>query len=1181
MRGESVFTKRYSLLVVLLGGILLGSLWLFVWQHVSNDRERTLQEAAREARNLAKAFEEQVRNSIAQVHYDMVALQKAYEKGGAANPVIDTILGNTIKDRIRFQIGITDEQGVFVVSSDPRALAVNYADQEWFLWPRGAETDSLYISKTIVSKASGKTVIPLSRRINKPDGSFGGVVHASLDTGYFAQIYNQLQLGSGALISLNGLDGFIRFRQFQDRSDSGQDIRGGKIWQQVQRSPSGTSIAYGVSDGVERLFTYRRMSDYPLFLLIASPAETVLAPFEENRKDYFYGAAALSCVIVALCWLLVDRHRKQRDAAQRLYRSAGMQSVLKEIAEAVVLAPSLEELYSTVHRLVERVLPAKNFYITLLDENTGQLEVVYCADETNTVPKRRPAGKGLTDYVIGQRRVVYVTAAELARLRESGDVLVRQVNYNKWAGAPLIDSTGKAFGAVALFLVAEEEQPLSSEDLDTLSIVAAQVSMAIERRQAEARLRESEARYRLIFEHAPMGLLFFDPKGAIIACNEYFVQIIGSSRQSLVGLNMLDLPDKQLAGAVQTAIDGRLGSYEGSYHSRTAEKVTPVRCFFAPVGAAGNVQGGVGIVEDVTEQRRSREALQAANESLERKVAERTQELQGANQELTAQNEELLSLQQLLKEMNETLELRVEKRTLELTTAHRELTAQYEKLEQADEAVRNSGEHLRKLIQYASAPIIVWNSEFIITRFNKAFERLSGYSWEEVVGKPLSVLFHRGTLLETLNWVEQSRMALQWESVEIPIRRKNGEVRLTLWNSANIYAADGVTLNSVIAQGQDITERVRREKEINRDAQLAARVQNALLPLPAASEYLDVTTLCQPFGYVGGDLYFLDWRYDGNLLRGFLVDLTGHGLSTALHTASLHVLLREVNERDLPLSDAMRWLNLRAGDYFDEATFAATLGFEVDLETRQLRWVCAGIPDLWLATKSQQGVVACPGMCLGISESETFETHTLPIEVGDCLYFMTDGLTDQLAGKTGLPLDRYTELVELLRTLSLSPERRDDATAVCLHVRALPQSTLRQDGWPRVLRFNGYGDYQRLKGEVGKILTQVTGLPHSQQEVAVHEALANAMECRDGVARQQKARVKFNRVGRWLIVRVKTTRIGFAGNAVLRRLRSHPEDMFSFGEDASMGRGIPMMLSMSHKMTYNSEGTEVLLAWRL
>ena len=88
-------------------------------------------------------------------------------------------------------------------------------------------------------------------------------------------------------------------------------------------------------------------------------------------------------------------------------------------------------------------------------------------------------------------------------------------------------------------------------------------------------------------------------------------------------------------------------------------------------------------------------------------------------------------------------------------------------------------------------------------------------------------------------------------------------------------------------------------------------------------------------------------------------------------------------------------------------------------------------------------------------------------------------------------------------------------------------------------------------------------------------------ECRDGKARSHKARIKFNRIGDWLVIRVKTSRIGFAGNALLRRLRSHPEALFEFGEDAGMGRGIPIMLSTTDRMTYNAEGTELLLAWNL
>jgi PAS domain S-box-containing protein len=380
---------------------------------------------------------------------------------------------------------------------------------------------------------------------------------------------------------------------------------------------------------------------------------------------------------------------------------------------------------------------------------------------------------------------------------------------------------------------------------------------------------------------------------------------------------------------------------------------------------------------------------------------------------------------------------------------------------------------------------------------------------------------------------------------------------------------------------RDVSGEVRREQEIRRDAKMATRIQNALLSTLPASEYLDIATIYQPFDFVGGDLYFLDWRYDGSLLRGFLVDATGHGLGTALHTASLHVLLREVNERDLPLAESMSWLNRRAAAYFDEASFASALGFEFDLQTRQLRWSCAGVPKVWLATHSQCGVVEAPGMSLTINSEETFDVHTLPLEVGDLFYFMTDGLSNQLRDWAALPLSQYPLMVEQLQLKANSVDRKDDATAICIRIRALPQSMVRQDGWPRTLRLNGYGDYQRFKGEVAKILTEVTGQSHSIQEVAVHEALANAMECRDGVPRQHKSRLRFNKIGKLLVVRVKTSRIGFAGNAVLRRLRSHPEDLFSYGEDAAMGRGIPIMLSTTYRMTYNSEGTELLLAWKL
>lgn len=140
-----------------------------------------------------------------------------------------------------------------------------------------------------------------------------------------------------------------------------------------------------------------------------------------------------------------------------------------------------------------------------------------------------------------------------------------------------------------------------------------------EKKRSETELRKSEEKYRLIFEYSPLGHLFFDEKGVILACNDKFVQIIGSSRKKLIGLDMLALPDKNLVSAVQKALDGGAGFYKDVYHSVTADKSTPVRGQFAPmIVENGLIFGGVGIFEDITEQKRAEEEKRNLEERLQR-----------------------------------------------------------------------------------------------------------------------------------------------------------------------------------------------------------------------------------------------------------------------------------------------------------------------------------------------------------------------------------------------------------------------------------------------------------------------------------------------------------------------------------------------------------------------------------
>jgi len=145
-----------------------------------------------------------------------------------------------------------------------------------------------------------------------------------------------------------------------------------------------------------------------------------------------------------------------------------------------------------------------------------------------------------------------------------------------------------------------------------------QVEMS-EKINAQETLISSEERFRMVFENSPLGMLSFNEKGVITACNDQFVSIIGSSLDKLIGLDMLKLPDAMLVETLKNALEGHKSSYEGLYKSATATKETQVKVQFAPIFNRDNkVIAGVGLIEDVTEQHKYETARKELEERFKR-----------------------------------------------------------------------------------------------------------------------------------------------------------------------------------------------------------------------------------------------------------------------------------------------------------------------------------------------------------------------------------------------------------------------------------------------------------------------------------------------------------------------------------------------------------------------------------
>lgn len=168
----------------------------------------------------------------------------------------------------------------------------------------------------------------------------------------------------------------------------------------------------------------------------------------------------------------------------------------------------------------------------------------------------------------------------------------------------------------------------------------------------------------------------------------------------------------------------------------------------------------------------------------------------------------------------------------------------------AENIIRETNAYLENLISIANVPIVIWDHSFRITRINRACELLVGRSAEEVIGNSLEILFPPDQADRSMRLLRTTLEGVRWETTRIDILRQDGSVRNVLWNSATLYSQDGDTPIATIAQGRDITEELRLEKEkdtalvqIQKNlAQLAIlndEIRNPLSIILAYAEMLD------------------------------------------------------------------------------------------------------------------------------------------------------------------------------------------------------------------------------------------------------------------------------------------------------------------------------------------------------
>jgi PAS domain S-box-containing protein len=253
--------------------------------------------------------------------------------------------------------------------------------------------------------------------------------------------------------------------------------------------------------------------------------------------------------------LTAANQRLAGELAERR-RAEQLQSALFRISEAASTARNLDELYAAVHAIIGDLLNARNFFIAIYDQNKDEISFPFWVDEHDPQPQPRRPRHGLTEYILRTGEAALITAEANEDLVRKGMVTTIGTPAVDWLGVPLRIGE-RVIGVLAVQSYSDAIR-FGEREKGVLTFVSRHIAEALQRRRAAEALRESEERFRAMYEASPVGITLIDPvDNRFIAVNPAFRQMVGSARRSSSRCACPTLPTRMTAALASSPFSAR------------------------------------------------------------------------------------------------------------------------------------------------------------------------------------------------------------------------------------------------------------------------------------------------------------------------------------------------------------------------------------------------------------------------------------------------------------------------------------------------------------------------------------------------------------------------------------------------------------------------------------------------
>ena len=309
---------------------------LWVNQTLRLQREHVQKAAEVSTQNLALVLDLNITSSVQKIDLAVQSVVAELEQQLRSGASFDADRANAL---LRFYqpllpeingIRVADATGAVVLGLGLKPQdKSSWADHDFFKTQSVRPAAGLVISKPIIGRVSKLWLVALTRRINRPDGSFGGVVSASIPLQHFQALLASAKLGSQGAAALRDRDYGLVARHPVSLVAAANTVGSQVFPPEVQLAiaagqTAGSVLSERTADGIERTLSFRQLSGLPMLLLVGVATSDYLADWRVEVRNSLVELgvfAALNGLGGLLLWRSIRRQRQQTEHSLALLRS--------------------------------------------------------------------------------------------------------------------------------------------------------------------------------------------------------------------------------------------------------------------------------------------------------------------------------------------------------------------------------------------------------------------------------------------------------------------------------------------------------------------------------------------------------------------------------------------------------------------------------------------------------------------------------------------------------------------------------------------------------------------------------------------------------------------------------------------------------------------------------------------